>query len=107
MEAALGCQFRNEPLYIDTCPRSPFIEHAGSWPLYVTHEMSYKLQTSEGGGRVGGAQSVERLTLDFSSGRDPRVVGSSPTSGSALSVEPAWDSLSLPLPLSPAHALPL
>ena len=34
-------------------------------------------------------QSVERLILDFSADHDPRVVGSSPTSGSALSVEPA------------------
>ena len=42
-----------------------------------------------------GAQSVERPTLDLSSGHDPRVVGSSLASGSALSVEPAWDSLSL------------
>ena len=33
------------------------------------------------------------------------VVRLSPTLDSALSVEPAWDSLSLPLPLSPACAL--
>ena len=46
------------------------------------------------------AQSVERLTLDFSSGHDPRVLGSSPMSGSVLSVEPTWDSLSLFLSLS-------
>ena len=39
------------------------------------------------------ARSVERLTLDFSSGHDPRVVGSSPALGSALSAEPAKDSL--------------
>ena len=30
------------------------------------------------------AQSVKHPTLDFSSGHDPRVVGSSPVSGSAL-----------------------
>ena len=42
------------------------------------------------------AQSVECLMLDFGSGHDPSIVGSSPASGSALSVEPAWDSLSLP-----------
>ena len=48
------------------------------------------------------AQSVEGLNLDFSSGRDPRVVGSSPALGCALSMEPAWDSLSLSL--SPSHA---
>ena len=35
------------------------------------------------------AKSVERPTLDFSSGHDPRAVGSSSASGSALSVEPA------------------
>ena len=35
------------------------------------------------------AQLVEHLTLDFVSGHDPRVVGSSPVSGSVLSVEPA------------------
>ena len=47
------------------------------------------------------AQSVQRPSLDFVSGRDPRVVGSSPVSGSVLSMEPAWYSISLPLPLSP------
>ena len=41
------------------------------------------------------AQSVEPLTLDFGSGHDPRVVASSPVSGSTLSIEPAYDSLSL------------
>ena len=34
------------------------------------------------------AQSVESPTLEFGSGHDPRVVGLSPTSGSALSIEP-------------------
>ena len=34
-------------------------------------------------------QSVEHPTLDFGSGHDSRVVGLSPISGSALSVEPA------------------
>ena len=41
------------------------------------------------------AQLVECLAIDFGSGHDPRVVGSSPVLGSALNVEPAWDSLSL------------
>ena len=45
------------------------------------------------------AQSVKRPTLDFGPGCDLMVVGSSPTSGSGLSVKPAWDSL------SPAHSL--
>ena len=38
-------------------------------------------------------QSVEFLTLDFGSGRDPGMVELSPASGSILSIEPAWDSL--------------
>ena len=44
------------------------------------------------------AQSVERLTLYFGSGHDPRVMGLSPESDSVLSMEPAYDPLSLPLP---------
>ena len=43
------------------------------------------------------AQSVGQPTLDFGSGHDPRVMGSSPMSGSTLSMEPKI--LSLPLPL--------
>ena len=35
------------------------------------------------------AQSVERPTLDFGSGHDPRVMGSSPTLGSTLSMQAA------------------
>ena len=35
------------------------------------------------------AQSVESLILDFGSGHDLTVVGSSPVLGSSLSVEPA------------------
>ena len=46
--------------------------------------MSEKAQGAPG----GGAQSVERLSLDFGSDRDPRVAGSSPELGSVLSVEP-------------------
>ena len=46
------------------------------------------------------AQSVKHMTLDFGSGNDPRVVGQSPVLGSALSMEPAYKSLCLPLPLS-------
>ena len=44
---------------------------------------------------------VEHLTLDFGSGHDPRVMDQVTTSGSVLTVEPAWDSLSLSLCLSP------
>ena len=55
------------------------------------------------------AQWVECPTLDFGSGHYPWVLGSSPTSGSVLSVEPAWHSLSfspsVPLPCSCACTL--
>ena len=46
---------------------------------------------------------LKRLALDFGSGHDLRVLGSSPVLGSLLSVESAWDSsLLLFLPLSPS-----
>ena len=53
------------------------------------------------------AQLVKRPTLDFGSGHDPRAVGSSPASGSALTVRGLLGILSLPLSvsLSPARAL--
>ena len=49
------------------------------------------------------AQLVERLTLDFGSGHDPKVMGLGPTSGSVLTVQRLLGILSLflPLPLSP------
>ena len=53
-------------------------------------------------GRLG-VQSVKWPTLGFGSGPDLTVVGSSPTSGSALSEEFAWDSLSLSLSAPLAH----
>ena len=44
------------------------------------------------------AQLVKHLTLDFGSGRDLMVHGIEPRAGlCAYSVEPAWDSLSVPL----------
>ena len=43
------------------------------------------------------AQLIEHLALDFGSGHDPRVVGSSPVSGSALSVELALSPSPAPL----------
>ena len=46
------------------------------------------------------AQSVKCPTLGFRSGHDLRVMGSSTTLGSALSIEPDWDTLSLTLSLS-------
>ena len=50
------------------------------------------------------AQSVKRPTLDFGSGHDLMVCEFEPRLGlCADSLEPTWDSLSLPLP----HSLPL
>ena len=49
------------------------------------------------------AQLVERLTLDFGSGHDLSAMNLSPASGSALSLEHAWDSLS-PSPSAPFPA---
>ena len=47
------------------------------------------------------AQSVRGRTLDFSSGHDLTVRGFKPSVRLCIdSVEPAWDSLSLPLPCS-------
>ena len=51
------------------------------------------------------AQLVKHPIPDFSSGHDFTIVRSSPTSRD--SAEPAWDSLSPSLYLSPAHALSL
>ena len=49
-------------------------------------------------------QPIERLTLDFGSGHDLRVMGSSPALDSSVSGEPAWDALPLPLPVPlPPH----
>ena len=53
------------------------------------------------------AQSVKPSILDFGSGHDLTVVRLSPTSGSMLGGEPAWDSLSLSLSLSFSPSLPL
>ena len=47
------------------------------------------------------AQLVEGPALDFSSGHDLRVTGLGPESASALSLEPAKDSLSLCPPRLP------
>ena len=47
------------------------------------------------------AQSVKCPTLDFGSGHDLTVMGSSPMSGSVLAV-PAWDFLSLALSFCPS-----
>ena len=49
----------------------------------------------------GWLRGMKHRTLDFGSGRDLTVMGSSHTSGCALSEEAAWDSPSLPP--SPPH----
>ena len=54
------------------------------------------------------AQGVKCLTLDFSSGHDLTVCEFEPCIGLyADRVDPAWDSLSLSLCPSPAHACSL
>ena len=56
-------------------------------------------------GACGGAQSVERLTLDLGSGHDLMVGGIEPCVGlGADSVEPAWGSLPPPVSLCPSPA---
>ena len=79
----------------------------GIWELTVLstqfcYQPKTALKNSQWGwGGVGTwvAHLVEHLTLDFSSGHDPRVVGSSPLSGSKWSTKPASDSLSPSAPL--------
>ena len=53
------------------------------------------------------AQSIECPTLDFGSGYDLMVVGSSPALGSVLGMEPAWDYLSPSLSATPPLMLAL
>ena len=54
------------------------------------------------------AQSAKRPTLDLGSGHDPLVCGFEPHVGlCTVSVEPAWDSLSLSLCLYPTCVLSL
>ena len=50
------------------------------------------------------APLVKRSTLGFRSGHDLIIHRSSPKSGSAGGIQPAWDSLSLSVP-SPAHTV--
>ena len=48
---------------------------------------------------IGVALSGKHLTLDFGSGHYLMVLRLSPRPGSTMSMEPAWDFLSLPVPL--------
>ena len=63
--------------------------------LYCKRSQVSTTFKEEGGGAYM-AQLVKRLTLDFSSGHDPRVMGSSPMLGSVLSVETTCPSPSAP-----------
>ena len=59
-------------------------------------------------GGAWGAQSVKRPTFDFGSGHDITVRELEPHVGlHAVRVEPAWDSLSLPLSGPPLFVLSL
>ena len=70
-------------------------------PVYTTSTESEKSKVYQCGG-VWGAQSVKCPTLDFSSGHDLVVLGIELRVGLCTnSMEPAWDSLFLPSPLSP------
>ena len=53
------------------------------------------------------AQSIECLTLEFSSGHDLTVLGIEPPMGLCVELEePAWDSFSPTLPAPPALSSP-
>lgn len=65
----------------------------------VTSEYPSKGSSLSARGWRGGAQLDERLTLDFSSGCDLRIMASGPKSGSVLNGKP------LPLPLMYSLAL--
>ena len=58
-------------------------------------------------GHLGGWEEIFNKTLDFSSGHDPRVMGSSPASGSVLTAWSLLEILSLSLSLSLSPSAPL
>ena len=66
--------------------------------IMLSHQTSHiklrKLLRTPYSGGAWIPQLVKHLTLDFSSGHDPRVVRWSPASGSMLGMRPTWDSLS-------------
>ena len=69
------------------------------WTLIFSQMQScFQRQTPPG--------AAECLSLRFSSGQDPKVMGLSPTQGSGLNVESAWDSLSLSFSPSAPPLLP-
>ena len=67
------------------------------WTEMATRLLLFLVKTSRG---AWAAQAVEHPALGFGLEHEPRVTGSSPRSGSTLSVEPAWDSLSCSRPSS-------
>jgi len=72
----------------------------GTSLLYPTLHPAKIPQLKKNGRDTWVALSVKHQTLDFSSGHDLRVLGSSPASGSMLSGESVWDFLS-PSPSAP------
>ena len=74
------------------------------WLRHSIFQNKNSLKRVEMGAPV--AQSVERLTLDFDSGHDIRILGLNPALGSALSSRVCWKILSLspcPSPHASAH----
>ena len=72
-------------LYVELLKHMKHFEFFVGWTIkYPNKQMQLKIFR---GAWVD--QLIEHLTLDFGSDHDLRVVGSSPSSGSALSMEPA------------------
>ena len=72
------------------------------WAAQTDKDRAFHALLEEGTGAPG---LIEHLTLDFSSGHDPRVVGLSPALGSVMSMETALDSFFLSVPLPCLHSL--
>ena len=91
------------PLSPSLCP-SPARAHALALSLSLSFSLKInKLEKKKRGAWV--AQSLKHPALDFSSGQDLTVHGFMPCVGPyADSAEPAWDSLPLTLPPSPARS---
>ena len=98
-------EISSDPLALLDGGRVRTLSSAGSMTL-DTHALPPLLRRNTSGRLV--AQSVKRLTLDFSSGHDLTISEFEPCVGlCADSAEPAWDSLSPPccLPLPGLHCL--
>ena len=86
--------------FLCTEPHPASFPSISLWFLDVLHKKKilnkHLLNRHAWGTRM--AQLVELLTLDFSSDHDLKVMRWSPSLGSKLSMESAWDSLPLPPP---------